>query len=84
MLKSDDERSRQLGRGVRREQQVRAAEVEDQLHTTVWRDVTLDVARKARFMDPKALDALMKERVWLEFEIFHIALATHVVAAHGE
>src|SRR5262249_41871301 len=57
----------------RRSQQVRTAEIEDELYATIGDDVLLGRRGVLRFVDPETLDRVLENRVWLVLSVFHLA-----------
>src|SRR5262249_58061319 len=57
-------------------QEVRTAEIEYELHTTIRGDVLLGLRRKVSLMDPEALDGLLEDDVRSVLVIFHGKLPT--------
>src|SRR5262249_56027520 len=57
----------------RRSQQVRTAEIEDELYATIGDDVLLGRRGVLRFVDPETLDGVLENRVWLVLSVFHLA-----------
>src|SRR5262249_48935016 len=71
VLKPDDDRPWQRRRRGRGQQSVRIAKVEDQLHTTIGRDVLPVLGRISPLMDPEALDGIRGDLVRVVLVVFH-------------
>src|SRR5262249_5002021 len=74
VLKPDDDRGWQRRGGVRGQQTVRIAKVENDFDAPVGGDVLLAPGRISPLMDPKALDRVLEDLVRSVLVLFHVPL----------
>src|SRR5262249_1961979 len=72
VLKPDDDGGWQRRRRDRGPQSVRISKVEDELHTTIGRDVLLALGRIRCLLDPEALYNIREDLVRVVLVVFHV------------